>query len=100
MTNALTYTGKDKLVLVQQRCFDSKVIIEVIDTGDGISQEKLPLIWDRYYKISKEDKRAAIGTGLGLSIVKIILDQHNAKYGVKSTVGQGSIFWFELDMYK
>lgn len=100
VNNALTYTGKDKLVIVRQSCSDNKVIIEVIDTGEGISQDKLPLIWDRYYKVSKEHKRAAIGTGLGLSIVKTILDQHHAKYGVKSTVGQGSIFWFELDIYK
>ena len=96
VNNAINYTGKDKLVIVQQRCSDNKVIIEVIDTGEGISEEKLPYIWDRYYKISKEHKRAAIGTGLGLSIVKTILDQHDANYGVKSTVGQGSIFWFEI----
>ncbi|WP_311196455.1 ATP-binding protein [Clostridium gelidum] len=57
-------------------------------------------MWNRYYKVSKEHKRAAIGTGLGLSIVKTILGQHHANYGVKSTVGQGSIFWFELDIYK
>lgn len=100
VNNAINYTGKDKLVIVQQRYFDSKVIIEVIDTGEGIPKEKLPFIWDRYYKVSKAHKRAAIGTGLGLSIVKTVLEQHNAKFGVKSTVGQGSIFWFELDTYR
>lgn len=100
LNNAITYTGKDKIVIVQQSYSDSKVIIEVIDTGEGISEDKLPLIWDRYYKADKEHKRAAIGTGLGLSIVKAILDQHNARYGVKSTVGQGSIFWFELTTCK
>lgn len=96
VNNAITYTGKDKLIIVKQSCSESKVTIEIIDTGDGIPQDKLPYIWDRYYKVSKEHKRAAIGTGLGLSIVKTILDQHHAQYGVKSTVGQGSIFWFEL----
>lgn len=99
VNNALNYTGKDKLIIVKQSCSDNTVIIEVIDTGEGISEDKLSLIWDRYYKIGKDHKRAAIGTGLGLSIVKTILDQHHAKYGVKSTVGQGSIFWFELDIY-
>lgn len=100
VNNALNYTGKDKLVLVKQNCSDSKVIIEIIDTGEGIPQDKLPLVWDRYYKVDKDHKRATIGTGLGLSIVKSILDQHHTKYGVKSTVGQGSIFWFELNIYK
>lgn len=96
VNNALTYTGKDKSVAVRQSCSGGRVLIEVKDTGEGIPEDKLPLIWDRYYKIDKEHKRAAIGTGLGLSIVKTILDQHHARYGVKSTLGQGSIFWFEL----
>ena len=38
-----------------------------------------------------------IGSGLGLSIVKSILDAHNARFGVRSTIGKGSTFWFELD---
>ena len=70
--------------------------VEVIDTGEGIPEDKLPYIWDRYYKVDKSHKRATVGTGLGLSIVKAVLDTHGAKYGVKSTVGQGSVFWFEL----
>jgi light-regulated signal transduction histidine kinase (bacteriophytochrome) len=86
------------LVIVRQITNDSKVKIEVIDTGEGISEDKLPLIWDRYYKASKTHKRAAIGIGLGLSIVKTILEQHHAEYGVQSTIGQGSIFWFELEI--
>lgn len=98
VNNAITYTGKDKSVTVRQSCSGGKVLIEVTDTGEGIPQDKLPLIWDRYYKIDKEHKRAAIGTGLGLSIVRTILDQHNAGYGVKSTLGRGSTFWFELEI--
>lgn len=96
INNAITYTGKDKLVTVRQSCKDGYVKIEVIDTGDGIPQENIPLIWDRYYKVDKTHKRAAVGTGLGLSIVKKVLDMHEGKYGVESTVGEGSTFWFAL----
>lgn len=98
VNNAITYTGKDKSVLVRQSRSEDKVLIEVIDTGEGIPQDKLPLIWDRYYKVDKAHKRAEIGTGLGLSIVKAILDQHHARYGVKSDIGLGSTFWFELEV--
>ena len=63
---------------------------------EKIAQEQLENVWDRYYKIDKNHKRAVMGTGLGLSIVKNILKQHDARYGVKSKPGQGSIFWFEL----
>jgi len=97
INNAINYTGPDKQVTVCQNAYDSKVKIEVIDSGEGIPAEQLPYIWDRYYKIDKKHKRAAVGTGLGLSIVKTILDMHHANYSVVSTVGQGSIFWFELD---
>ena len=62
----------------------------------GIPRDQIPLIWDRYYKIDKVHRRAAVGTGLGLSIVKGILQLHNAAYGVESSEGQGSVFWLEL----
>lgn len=96
VNNAINYTGKDKAVIVRQSSGDGKVKIEVIDTGNGIPEDQLPLIWDRYFKVKKGKKRVTVGTGLGLSIVKAILEQHDAAYGVQSTIGQGSIFWFEM----
>ena len=72
--------------------------INVTDHGEGIPADKLEYIWDRYYKVDKEHKRSVIGTGLGLSIVKSILNAHNARCGVTSTLGKGSTFWFELDI--
>ncbi len=96
VNNAITYTGKDKKVTVRQSISVGHVKIEVIDTGEGIPSDKLNDIWDRYYKIDHAHKRAQVGSGLGLSIVKAILTQHNAKFGVESTLGLGSVFWFEL----
>ena len=61
--------------------------------------EQLEMIWDRYYKVDKVHRRETVGTGLGLSIVKQILELHGATYGVNSTIGEGSIFWFELSRY-
>lgn len=100
VNNAINYAGDDKTVVVTQVIKGDKVRIEVTDHGDGISPENLQYIWDRYYKVDKEHKRGVIGTGLGLSIVKGILDSHNAHYGVKSTLGRGSTFWFELPIDK
>ena len=98
VNNAVNYVGEDKTVIVTQKVNGKKVLIEVTDHGDGIPPEKLEYIWDRYYKVDKEHKRGVIGTGLGLSIVKGILDSHKARYGVRSTLGKGSTFWFELDI--
>jgi signal transduction histidine kinase len=94
--NAVNYAGDDKTVKVRQIVKNGKVRIEVIDRGEGIPKDKLENVWDRYYKLDKNHKRAIMGSGLGLSIVQNILKLHNAQYGVESTEGEGSVFWFEL----
>ncbi|MDY5576354.1 MAG: HAMP domain-containing sensor histidine kinase [Lachnospiraceae bacterium] len=96
VNNAINYTGSDKKVIVRQLVNGGIVRIEVIDTGEGIAEDELSNVWDRYYKVDKTHKRAVMGTGLGLSIVKNILELHQAKYGVNSIPGEGSTFWFEL----
>ena len=103
VNNAVTHTGADKQVTVRQELFPasgtpSRVRVSVTDTGEGIAPEQLPLIWDRYYKVDKVHKRAAVGTGLGLSIVKTIMELLHGSYGVVSTPGQGSTFWVELPL--
>ncbi len=96
VNNAINYTGDDKQIFIRQDVLDDLVRISIIDTGEGISEENLPLVWDRYYKIDKVHKRAVLGTGLGLSIVKNILLLHHSRFGVSSELGKGSTFWFEL----
>ena len=97
INNAVNYAGEDKTVTVSIRGVGSAVRVSVADNGAGIAQEDIGLIWDRYYKVDKEHRRAVTGTGLGLSIVKSILDRHGMKYGVHSVKGQGAEFWFELE---
>ena len=98
INNALNYTGEDKRVLIVQTVENNRVRISVTDTGEGIEEEYLSSIWDRYYKVDKVHKRAKIGTGLGLSIVKSILEAHGARYGVESEIGKGSTFYFETEV--
>ncbi len=97
MSNALHHIGEDKIL--QIRCLpedDKSVKIEVIDHGRGIAPEDLPHIFDRYYKARSSFGKQ--GTGLGLSISKAILQNHNLAYGVVSSVGQGSTFWFKMNI--
>ena len=96
INNAVTYTGEDKKVVVNQSEDDEYVRISVIDSGEGIAAGEIHDIFDRYYKIEKSHKRAIIGTGLGLSIVKGVLSAHKAQYGVDSEIGKGSEFYFIL----
>lgn len=104
INNALTYTGDDKIVEIKQIRKENYVRVEVIDHGSGIPKENLEYIWDRYYKANNQHRRAVTGTGLGLSIVKNTLELHNtllgdvAKYGVTSSEGEGSTFYFEYKL--
>ena len=101
ISNAINYSQDVKNIEIRQ-FIDSAaktVRLEFTDHGEGISEEDLPNIWDRYYKVDKTHKRASVGTGLGLYIVRTILDLHGAAYGVRSSVGNGSTFWFELPLY-
>jgi signal transduction histidine kinase len=103
VNNAITYTGEDKTVTVSQDVYTEEsgatwVRVSVTDTGDGIPEDKLTLIWDRYYKIDAAHKRAAQGTGLGLSIVGKTMTLLGGRCGVTSTVGVGSTFHIELPL--
>lgn len=96
INNAINYTGADKTVIVRQTIRDKMVRVEVVDSGEGVPDDQMPLIWDRYYKGSKTHRRPVVGTGLGLAIVKSILEQHQAPYGVHNRPEGGCVFWFEL----
>ena len=97
LSNAINYTGEDqKVKIVITKKFDCAKI-EVIDSGEGIAKEDIANVWDRYYR-TKTHIRSQVGTGLGLSIVKMILIAHNADFGIESTIGVGSDFWFELKL--
>lgn len=95
INNAVNYSGGSKKIIIRQKNLEKSVRIEVRDFGVGIEKEKLPLIFDRYYR-DERTKRDVVGTGLGLSIVKEILELHNFRFGVSSEVGSGSTFWFEI----
>jgi signal transduction histidine kinase len=96
ITNAIKFSGGEKLVEIELTEKDGAVRCSVRDHGVGIQKKDLKNIWQRYYKASGNYLRAAEGTGLGLSIVKEILTLHHAKFGVESEVGKGSTFWFEI----
>ncbi len=96
VANAVNYTGEDKIVKIKLTDLGSKLRLSVSDSGCGIPEAELERVWDKYYKTSENHRRAAVGTGIGLSIVKNILLAHNAQFGVNTTRGVGSEFWFEL----
>ncbi len=77
-----------------------RVKISVTDTGVGIPPEHVSRIFERFYRVDRERSREAGGTGLGLAIVKHIVEAHGGKVQVRSEVGRGSTFSFDLRPYR
>ena len=100
ISNAVKFCGEDKIVNVTLKKQGRQVMVSVEDHGCGISAEDLEHIWERYYRASSNMVRSVEGSGLGLSICKEILALHKADFGVDSTLGKGSTFWFTLDLVK
>ena len=102
ISNAIKYSKDDKNIEISlKKAFSGKTIrFSVLDHGIGIPSDEIGHVWDRYYRTSANHKQSVEGSGLGLSIVKGILALHNANYGVNSKEGEGSEFWFEMDVVK
>lgn len=93
LDNAIKYTEAGS-VNVKVDWDEEKVVITVRDTGIGISQEDLPYVFDRFYKVDKA--HSGKGSGLGLSIAKELLNRMNEQIWVESTKGVGSAFSFTV----
>jgi len=98
LDNAIKYTPENGSITVQiSELENSKVRIEVIDTGIGIEAKYHDRIFQRFYRVDKARSRAIGGTGLGLAIVKHIIERHGSKIHIQSQEGRGSNFCFELN---
>jgi two-component system phosphate regulon sensor histidine kinase PhoR len=95
--NSIKYSSEGGTTKLSFYDMESYVLVEVSDSGLGISVEHLPHVFDRFYRIDKSRSRDAGGTGLGLSIVKHIIEAHKQTINVRSTPGQGSTFGFTLE---
>lgn len=91
INNSIRYTevGNIFIQVSQKQGF---VKVSVKDTGIGIPEDELPLIYDRFYRIDKSRSRSYGGTGLGLSIVKTLTELQSGTIEVKSKVGEGTTF--------
>ena len=96
--NSIKY-GKQKgtTEVSVQDLIQKKLLIRVTDNGEGIEQDHISRLFERFYRVDKSGNRKVGGSGLGLSIVKHIIEAHEEKIYVESEYGVGSEFSFTLE---
>ncbi|MEK5184581.1 ATP-binding protein [Solibacillus sp. FSL W7-1324] len=96
--NAIRHTPADGSVTVSIENEQNYAKIQIKDTGQGIPQDDLPYVFERFYKADKARTRSKGGTGLGLAITKNIVEAHNGRILVDSVEQQGTTFTFYLPL--
>ena len=92
LSNAVKYTPEGGRVTLRSRSADDEVLFEVEDTGVGLSDEDCQRVFEKFYRVKKDQKMAS-GTGLGLALAKhIVEDVHGGRLTVRSKLGAGSTF--------
>ena len=96
ITNALKHTHQGDSVTIKADTTDELLHIAIIDTGEGIPEESLPYLFDRYYQSPKNKYHVYEGLGIGLSLVKELVDVHGGKIKVHSKINEGSTFTLSM----
>jgi signal transduction histidine kinase len=94
--NSLRHTRAGGTVSIQAEVVGITVRVTVQDSGEGISPNDLPHVFDRFYRGEKSRNQTTGGSGLGLAIAKGIIEAHGGEIGVVSNPGQGASFYFWL----
>ena len=100
VTNSINYGSEKGTTEIIFESNVEKIIVKVNDNGEGISEENMPRLFQRFFRVDVSRSRSQGGSGLGLAIVKHIIDAHNENIYVQSTVGVGSEFSFSLKKSK
>jgi two-component system phosphate regulon sensor histidine kinase PhoR len=92
ITNAIRYTPAGGEIDIAWELAGEEPVFRVKDSGEGIAAEHIPRLTERFYRVDRGRSRATGGTGLGLAIVKHVINRHQARLDIESTLGQGSVF--------
>lgn len=99
LSNAIKYTDEGSVSVNLSQPRPDMIRLEVNDTGRGITKEEQEKLFRKFYR-AESTVGKTVGTGLGLYISKLLIEKFNGAIGVKSEVGKGSTFWFEIPLAK
>ena len=97
-SNAVKFTEQGSVTIELTMYDDVTAKVAVVDTGIGISDEGLEIVFDQFRQVDGSSTRKAGGTGLGLTITRYLVQMHGGDIQVESEVGKGTTFWFTLPL--
>ena len=92
--NSIKHTREDGIITVSVKREGQEAVLKVEDDGEGIPEDKLPYIFERFYQASE----STTGTGIGLALVKAVAELHGGSVAVSSTLGKGTLFTFRIPL--
>ena len=99
ISNAIRYTEPGGKITVQWRSVATGGLFSVTDTGEGIAQQHINRLTERFYRVDSARSRQTGGSGLGLAIVKHALNHHHSELNISSELGKGSTFSFVIPLH-
>ncbi|MCA9923469.1 MAG: GAF domain-containing sensor histidine kinase [Anaerolineales bacterium] len=96
VSNAVKYNVDNGRVTILAKVTDNEVVLDVADTGNGIEPQDMEHLFERFYRIPGSEGQE--GTGLGLSVAKKLVEEHNGRIEVSSTIGVGTTFTISLPL--
>ncbi|HEX5000070.1 MAG TPA: HAMP domain-containing sensor histidine kinase [Terriglobia bacterium] len=92
----MKYSGKSRAIGLRLKMEDGSALIQVVDHGIGIPEGEQKRIFEKFYRVQIPEIRSISGTGLGLALVAHIVEAHDGRVEVESSVGVGSTFAIRL----
>jgi len=96
LTNAMKFTPAGGAIRVRWRREDGQAVVEVADTGVGVSEKELPFIFDRFRQADGSSTRRYQGVGIGLALARELVEQHGGRLTARSALGKGTTLRVEL----
>jgi PAS domain S-box-containing protein len=96
LSNAIKYNQENGSITVKSEVSNSDLLVQVSDRGIGISEDDIPQLFERFYRVEASDRIE--GTGLGLHITRQIIEAHSGRIWIESKLGEGSTFSFTLPL--
>ncbi|QJD95989.1 PAS domain-containing protein [Mucilaginibacter robiniae] len=96
INNAVKYSPQGTTINVACITRDGWAHVSVSDEGMGIAPKDIPLVFERFYRVEREELKTVKGFGIGLYLCKDIIERHGGEIGVESVLHKGSVFWFQI----